>query len=187
MIRLLAGWPGLYSRQGQWWDFVSSPPRPDLLWSPPGILSNGYRWLFPRGLKWPGREADHLQLLPTLRMRGAITPFFQYAWMASCSFEAQWLYLTFISLGIFLFHRVPRNHTDYITTHNFFTKLSHGYQFVARSVSAHTASTCVDASYCIPLWGLAGVMLIASIFLSPSLYPSLRVASLSSSFPQSSL
>jgi hypothetical protein len=35
-----------------------SPCRPDRHWRPPNFLSNGYRGLFPRGVKWPGREAD---------------------------------------------------------------------------------------------------------------------------------
>jgi hypothetical protein len=43
--------------------FFSSPRRPDRLWSPPSLLSSGYRELFPWGLKRPGREADHS--LPT--------------------------------------------------------------------------------------------------------------------------
>jgi hypothetical protein len=34
----------------------SSPRRPDWLW---GLLSNGYRGLFPPGVKRPWREADH--------------------------------------------------------------------------------------------------------------------------------
>jgi hypothetical protein len=33
--------------------------RPDQLWDPPNLLSNGYRVLLPWGVKQPGREADH--------------------------------------------------------------------------------------------------------------------------------
>jgi len=39
-------------------DFFSSPPRPDRLWGPHILLSNGYRCHFP-GDKAAGRETDH--------------------------------------------------------------------------------------------------------------------------------
>jgi hypothetical protein len=41
------------------WEFFSSPPRPDRLWGPGSLLSNGYHGLFPLGVERPGREADH--------------------------------------------------------------------------------------------------------------------------------
>jgi hypothetical protein len=37
--------------RGQWWNFFSSPPRPDPLWGPPTFL---LEWV-----KRSGREADH--------------------------------------------------------------------------------------------------------------------------------
>jgi hypothetical protein len=40
----------------------SSPSRSDRLCGPPNLLSNGYRGLFIREVKWPGREADHSTL-----------------------------------------------------------------------------------------------------------------------------
>jgi hypothetical protein len=43
----------------------SSPHHSDWFWSPPGLLSNGYRGNFPRGLS--GRDVKlttHLQLVP---------------------------------------------------------------------------------------------------------------------------
>jgi hypothetical protein len=35
------------SSPGRDWEFFSPPPRPDRFWSPPSLLSNGYRGLFP--------------------------------------------------------------------------------------------------------------------------------------------
>jgi hypothetical protein len=37
----------------------SSPRRPDRFWSPPSHLSNGYRGIFPRGIKRAEGEAGH--------------------------------------------------------------------------------------------------------------------------------
>jgi hypothetical protein len=49
VTRLRVGRPGFSSRQGQWWDFFSSPPRLDRLWRRPSLLSN-WNWGFlPRG------------------------------------------------------------------------------------------------------------------------------------------
>jgi hypothetical protein len=39
--------------------FFSPPDCPDLLWSSPRLLFNGYGGLYPPGVKRPGREADH--------------------------------------------------------------------------------------------------------------------------------
>jgi hypothetical protein len=49
---------------------LSSPPRPNWLWGPPSLLSNGYRG-------WSGRFVKlttHLLLQPRSKMRGAIPP-----------------------------------------------------------------------------------------------------------------
>jgi hypothetical protein len=49
---------GLIPDKRRW--FFLSPLRPDRLWRPPSLLSNGYRGgPFPGGKAWPGRDADH--------------------------------------------------------------------------------------------------------------------------------
>jgi hypothetical protein len=53
----------------------SSPRRPDRLWDPPNLLSNGYLQLFPRGLSGRGvKLITHLQLVPKSRKYGSIHP-----------------------------------------------------------------------------------------------------------------
>jgi len=41
------GWMIGGSSPGKGWEFFSSPPRPDRLWDPLSLLSNGYQGLFP--------------------------------------------------------------------------------------------------------------------------------------------
>jgi hypothetical protein len=58
---LWAGRPGFNSRQGHWWNFFSSPPRPYQLWGPPSLPSNRYRglvlWNKAAGA-WSHRESN---------------------------------------------------------------------------------------------------------------------------------
>jgi hypothetical protein len=44
----LRGWMICGSSPGRGWEFFSSTPRPDRLWSPPITLINGYQGLFLR-------------------------------------------------------------------------------------------------------------------------------------------
>jgi len=74
---------GFGSRQGI--GFFSLPPRPDRLWGPPNLLSNGYWGLLSQTEN--GRDVKlilHLHLMPTLKTRGAIPPLRQYVFMAWC-------------------------------------------------------------------------------------------------------
>jgi hypothetical protein len=72
VTRLRAKRPRFDSRQG-WGFFFLFSPRPDRLWDPPRLLSNGYQGPFPRGQSSLSMKlTTHLQLAPRLRTRGAI-------------------------------------------------------------------------------------------------------------------
>jgi hypothetical protein len=86
VIQLWAtGWIIGGSSPGRGWEFFSSPPRPDRLWSPSSLLSNGYQ-LFPwryngRGVKL----TTHLHLVPRSKLHGSI-PSLHIEW---CSVKEQ--------------------------------------------------------------------------------------------------
>jgi hypothetical protein len=80
------GWIIGGSSPGRGWILFSSPSRPDRLWGPTSLLSNGYQ-----GVKWLGYEADHLSPY-SAEVKNAwnytFTP--QYAFMAWCSIKKLW-------------------------------------------------------------------------------------------------
>jgi hypothetical protein len=74
VTKLQAGRLGFDSREGWGRDLSSSPPRPDRLGGLPSLLPNGYP-VPSQGVKRPGVKLNILlQLVPRLRMRGAVCP-----------------------------------------------------------------------------------------------------------------
>jgi hypothetical protein len=67
------------------------PLRPEWLWSPHGLLSNGYQGLFLWGAKQPGREAD-LSPPSSAEVKECVELYLyslQNAFMASCSVKGK--------------------------------------------------------------------------------------------------
>jgi hypothetical protein len=70
---------------GEGWEFFSSPPCPERLWSPPDLLPNGDLGLFPSGESGLGVKLTiHLHLAPRSRMRGDILLLPQHVFMVWC-------------------------------------------------------------------------------------------------------
>jgi hypothetical protein len=70
---------------GEGWEFFSSAPRPERLWDPPSLLSNGYQGLFPCGQS--GRDVKlttHLHLVPRSKNEWSYTSTPQYVFMEWC-------------------------------------------------------------------------------------------------------
>jgi hypothetical protein len=66
-------WVGVWVLVGS--IIFSSPCRPNRLWGPPNLLSNGYWGLSPRGLRGRGvKLTTHLQQMPRSRKCGYIYP-----------------------------------------------------------------------------------------------------------------
>jgi hypothetical protein len=70
--------------RNQIWKF-SSPPRPDRLWGPLSLLSNGYQGPFSPRVKRQGREADHSPPSSAEVKNAWSYTSTQYAFMALCS------------------------------------------------------------------------------------------------------
>jgi hypothetical protein len=72
---------GLIAERGM--RFFSTPQRPDRLWSPPSLLSNGYLRLLLRRVKRLGRKADHSPPSSVVvNNDGTVTPLPPYVFMA---------------------------------------------------------------------------------------------------------
>jgi hypothetical protein len=64
------GWTGFSYRQGKWWDFLFSTPRPERLWGPFNLLSNRYWGKTAGAWRWPLSSIP----VPRLRMFGVTPP-----------------------------------------------------------------------------------------------------------------
>jgi hypothetical protein len=106
-IGLRAGRSGFYGSipVGGWEPFSS--PCPEQFWSPPSLLSGGYRGALSLGIKWPGREADHSPP-SSAEVKNAwsytSTPS-QYVFMAWCLFKHRDNFIFYLPLQVETVHR----------------------------------------------------------------------------------
>jgi hypothetical protein len=75
---------------GRSYEFFTSPPRPDQLWSPPSLLSSGLTGVLSLGVNRAGREADHSPPSSAeAKNAWSYTSTPEYAFMARCLVKAQ--------------------------------------------------------------------------------------------------
>jgi hypothetical protein len=79
------------------------PTQPPIQWVPVALSLE---------VKWPGvKLTTHLHLIPSSRLRGAIPPFSQYAFVAWCSGKSTATNLPLSLVGVCL--KVPKCHRSY--------------------------------------------------------------------------
>jgi hypothetical protein len=122
-----------------WCGFLSSSlPRPDRLWGPHSLLTNGYQGLLPRGVKL----TTHLHLVRRLRRYGDILPFPQCIFMTWCLLNE----LYFWTLSIVWCLKKLRNKNIY--TKNY-TRRWIKSKSTIRSIPTHHRQNPTEITWCL--------------------------------------